>query len=131
MTKIRMFEIGNFDANNNLICKSIFPAQSEASAKQLYCLNPYVCCDVLKKFDWCNIDINHNKQAYYVYLNSENYIEFSLDRARNSYHELIDYDNCGNEIRPTNDIVNWLCNSIQKSIEELNRQCARSYKTQL
>ena len=126
-----MFEIGNFDANNNLICKGTFPAQSEASAKQLYCLNPYFCCDVLKKFDWCKIDINHNEQAYYVYLNGEDYIKFSLDRARNSYHELIDYDDYGNEIPPNKDIVDWFCNSIQKSIEELNRQCARSYKTQL
>ncbi len=131
MTKIRMFEIGHFDANNNLICKGIFPAQSEASAKQLYFFNPYTCCNILKKFDWCDIDINHNAQAYYVYLNGEDYIEFSLDRARNSYHELIDYDDYGNEIRPTKDIVDWFCNSIQKSIEELNRQCARSYKTQL
>ena len=125
-----MFEIGNFDANNNLICKGIFPAQSEASAKQLYCLNPYVCCDVLKKFGWCNIEVNDVEQSYHVYLNNYEYEIFSLYRARDSFSELITYDTDGNDIRPSNEITQWFCACIQQSINELNRQCARSYKTQ-
>ena len=129
MTNIKMFEISNFDGYGKVVCKGIFPAQSEASAKQLYCLNPHRC-EITKKFGWCNIEVNDVGQSYHVYLNDYEYEIFSLDRARDSFSELITYDTDGNDIRPSNEITQWFCGCIQQSINELNRQCARSYKTQ-
>lgn len=128
MSKIRMFKIGNY-ANGNLICQGIFPAQSEASAKQLYNLNDYTECKILQKFGWCDIQLNDMEQSYDVNLNGD-YVSFSLDRARDAYSELVIYNEI-TQINPSNNVVEWLCSSIQQSIQELNRQCARSYNTQL
>lgn len=110
---MRMYKITNYDANGKLICCGCFPAQSGASAKQLYSLNEYVEC-IVEHLDWWDICIEYYNNGYILYNrnNINEYEKYNLDRDRDAYCELLDYDQFGNEISPSSDVVNWLCTSI-------------------